>query len=145
MQCVIRASEKYFHYTFVANLESAADINHCQWWKSLYFHRSFPIKHLLVLKTSSRNFHDMSWRRLQHVFSVTISHLPTRPEGVLKTSWKLLRRRKIVMLKTSLRRLKDMSSRRLEDISHGCLEDVPWRCLGDIMERKKILDWDIGL
>ena len=30
----------------------------------------------------------MSWRRLQHVFSVTILHLPRRLEDVLKPSWK---------------------------------------------------------
>ena len=37
-----------------------------------------PSKHLLVLKTS--------WRRLQHVFSVTIRRLPRRLEDVFKTS-----------------------------------------------------------
>ena len=37
-----------------------------------------PSKHLLVFKTS--------WRRLQHVFSVTILCLPRRFEDVFKTS-----------------------------------------------------------
>ena len=47
-----------------------------------------------------------SWRRLQHVFSVTILR-PSRRLG----------RQKIVTLKTSWRRLEDMSWRCLEDIS----------------------------
>ena len=55
---------------------------------------------------SSRHLQDMSWRRLQHVFSVTIFHLPKR-----------LGKRKTVTLKTSSRRLEDMSWRRLEDRS----------------------------
>ena len=45
---------------------------------------------------SSRRLQDMSWRRLQHVFSVTIFRLPRRLENtlqihledVLNTSWK---------------------------------------------------------
>ena len=83
-----------------------------------------------------------SWRRLQHVFSVTISRLPRRLEDVLqrhfadvlKTPWRRLRRRKIVTLKTSWRRLDDMSWRRLED--------MPWRPLKDFMETNKILTRD---
>ena len=50
---------------------------------------------------------DMSWRRYQHVFSVTI-----RLENVLKTSrktsWIHLGRQKIVTLKTSWKRLEDV-------------------------------------
>ena len=34
---------------------------------------------------SSRRLQNMSWRRLQHVFSVTILRLPRRLEDVLKT------------------------------------------------------------
>ena len=83
----------------------------------------FPSKHLLVLKTS--------WRRLQYVFSVTVSHLPRRLEDLLqdvcKTSSRHLGRRKIVTLKTSWRRLEDMS----------------WRPLKDFMETNKILTRDI--
>ena len=49
-------------------------------------------KHLLVLRKSSRHLQDMSWRRLQHAFSVTIWHLPKHLEDilqdVLKMSWK---------------------------------------------------------
>ena len=43
-----------------------------------------PSKHLLVLKTSWRHRQNMSWRRLQHVFSVTILRYPRRLEDVLK-------------------------------------------------------------
>ena len=47
-----------------------------------------PSKHLLVLKTSWRRLEDMSWRRLQHLFSVTILRLPRRLEDVLKKFWR---------------------------------------------------------
>ena len=86
-----------------------------------------------VLKTSSRCLQNMSWRRLQHVFSVTILRLPRR-----------LGRRKIVKLKTSSKRLEGMSWRSLEDMSWRYLEDMPWRILEDIMEtKKKTLSGDI--
>ena len=54
----------------------------------------FPSKHLLVFKTSWRHLQGISWRRLEHVFSVTILRLPRR-----------LGRRGIVTLKTSSRHL----------------------------------------
>ena len=76
-----------------------------------------------------------SWRHLQHIFSVTILHLPRRLEDVLKTSSGRLGRRKIVTLKTSWRRLEDMSWR--------CLEDMSWRPLKDFMETNKILTGNI--
>ena len=105
--------------------------------------------------TSQQTFvglQDMSWRRLQHVFSVTILRLPrrledvlrrrledvlktfSRPlarrlEGIFKMSSRRLGRRKIVTLKTSSRRLEDMSWRRLEGIS--------WRRLQDVSEANK--------
>ena len=88
----------------------------------------------MVLKMSSRRLQDMSWRRLQHVFSVTILHLSRCLEDVLKRSWRHLAntfwrrlgRRKIAALKTSSRCIEDMSWRRLKDMS--------WRHLEDIME-----------
>ena len=70
-----------------------------------------------------------SWRRLQHVFSVTILRLPRRLEKVLKTSWRRLARRKIVTLKKSWRRL----------------EDISWRRFEDTMNRNKILTGDIWI
>ena len=99
----------------------------------------FPSKHLLVFKTSQRRLQDMSWRRLQHVFSVKMFYLPRpledvlqirlkdllktscrhltrRLEDVFKTSWGRLGRQKIVALKTSPRRLENMSWRRLQDV-----------------------------
>ena len=114
-----------------------------------------PCKHLLALKTCSRSLQNMSWRRLQHVFSIAILRLPRRFEDVLKTScktsWRRLGRRRIVTLKTSWRRLEDMSWRHLEDLSWRrledmpwkCLEDIPWRCLEDTMERNKMLSADL--
>ena len=56
-----------------------------------------------------------SWRRLQHVFSVTILRLPRRLEDVLEDE-KLLR------------------WRRLEDVLKTCLEDVLKTCLEDVLK-----------
>ena len=53
------------------------------------------------LKTSWRRLQDMSWRRLQQVFSVTILRLSRRLEDVLKTYWRRL-------AKTSWRCLEDV-------------------------------------
>ena len=67
-----------------------------------------------------------SWRRLQHVFSVTILRLPRRLEDVLKTSWRR-------PAKTFWRRLEDVlktSWRRLEDV----LEDMSWRRIEDVLK-----------
>ena len=47
---------------------------------------TYPSKHLLVLKTSSRRLQDMSSRRLQHVFNVTILRFPRRLEDIMETS-----------------------------------------------------------
>ena len=58
-------------------------------------------------------------RRLQYVFSVTIFCLSRH-----------LERQKIVTLKTS--------SRRLEDISWRYLEDMSWRCLQNVLETNKV-------
>ena len=71
-----------------------------------------PSKHLLVFKTSWRRLEDMSWRRLQHVFSVTIFRLPRRLEDISQD----VLIQKIVTLKTSWRRL--------EEVLKTCLEDV---------------------
>ena len=63
-----------------------------------------PSKHLLVLCLQ-----DMSWRRLQHAFSVTIFRLPRRLKTsckyFLKTSWRHLERRLEDVFKTSSRHL----------------------------------------
>ena len=80
---------------------------------------------------SWRRLQDMSWKRLQHVFSVTILRLPRRLEDVLqkclddvlKTSWRRPGRRKIVTLKTSWRHVLKMSWRHVLNPS--------WRHYGD--------------
>ena len=56
---------------------------------------------MLVLKTSWTRLQDMSSRRFQDVFSVTIFRLPRRLEYVLKTSCKTPWRRLLDVLKTS--------------------------------------------
>ena len=83
-------------------------------------HQTLHSQDLLVFKTS--------WRRLHHVFSVTVFRLPRRLQGVLqicledlwktylKTSWRCLRRRKMFTLITSWRSLEDMSWKRPEDV-----------------------------
>ena len=70
--------------------------------------------HYFVVILTAADFHnvitqqDMPSRRLQHVFSVTILGPPRRLEDFLE---RRLGKRKIVTLKTSSRRLRDMSSR----------------------------------
>ena len=62
-----------------------------------------------------------SWRRLQHVFSVTILRLPRRPGDVLKMSWRCL-----------------------EDVFAWCLEDIlkmSWRRLEDVWPRPIYWSW----
>ena len=69
-----------------------------------------------------------SWRRLQHVFSLTILRLPRRLEDVLKTFSRPLARR----LEDVLEDEKLLRWRRLEDVLKTCLEDVlktSWRRL----------------
>ena len=101
-------------------------------WKKL------PSKHLLVLKMSSTPLLDMSWRRLQNVFSVTILRLPRRLEDilqdVLKTSWRHL---EDVLEDEKLlhwRRLEDVLKTCLEDVLKTCLEDVLKTCLEDVLK-----------
>ena len=96
---------------------------------------------------SSRRLQVMSWRRLQHVFSVKILRLPRRLEDVsrrrledvLKTFSRPLERRLEDIFKTSSRRLGrrkiftlKTSSRLLEDMSWRLLEDISWRRLQDV-------------
>ena len=89
---------------------------------------------MLVLKTSWRLLQNMSWKRIQHVFSVRIFGLPRRLEDVLqrrfedvlktsrKTSWR--------RLKTSCKKDEQLLHwRRLQDILTACLEDVLKTCL----------------
>ena len=91
-------------------------------------HQTLHSQDLLVFKTS--------WRRLHHVFSVTVFRLPRRLQGVLqicledlwktylKTSWRRLRRRKTFTLITSWRSLEDMSWKRPEDVSETKKESL---------------------
>ena len=92
----------------------------CKNW--IVYFKKFPSKHLLVFKTS--------WRRLQHVFRVTIFRLPRRVQDFFKTSWRSLANK-------SWRRLQDVFARRLQDV----LEDkklLRWRRLEDVLEINKM-------
>ena len=77
---------------------------------------------LFISKTSSRRLQDMSWRRLQEVFNVTIFRLPRRLQDVL-----LIRLEDISqdVLKTSWRRFRDLFARCFQDIIK-----TSWRRLG---------------
>ena len=85
---------------------------------------------MFISKASSRRFQDMSWRRLQDVFSVRIFRLPRGPQDVFKrssrrlanTSWRHLSRRLEDVFKTSSKTkncyaedVLKTSSRRFED------------------------------
>ena len=102
--------------------------------ESTWIRRGVPVG-LLAFKTSWRRLEDMSWRSLQHVFSVTVLRLPRRLEDLLKTSCKdvmktssrCLGKRKTITLKTSWRRL----------------EDISWRPLQDVLEVNKMFTGDI--
>ena len=110
--------------------------------------------HLLVFKTSWRRLQEMSWKRLQHVFSVTVFCLPRRPqdffnEDVLKMFSRRLVRYLQDVSKLSARCICETSSRRLQDIfktsckTKNCsAEDVlktSWRHLAD----KQNVYWNI--
>ena len=66
---------------------------------------SRPSKHSLVFKTP--------WRRLQHVFSVTIFRLPRRLQEVLKMSWRSLANKSPKRLEDVFKTSCEMSSRRI--------------------------------
>ena len=120
---------------------------------STFFARTFFDKISMNLRSLLRSCKLM--KTFEEVFlcyparrqSITILRLPRRVEDILQdilqASWRRLRRRKIVTLKTSWRRLEDMSWRRLDDMSWRCLEEMSWRRLEDIMETNKILTGDI--
>ena len=92
---------------------------------------NIPSKHLLVLRTSSRRLQDMSWRRLQHVFSITILCFRRRFEDVLKTSWRPLAKRLQDVLKTSW---KTKNCYAEDVLKTSCLEDVSKTCLEDLLK-----------
>ena len=92
-----------------------------------------------VWKTSWRSLQDMSWRRLQHVFSVTILRLPRILEDVLqrrfedglKMSWRpLARRHEDILEDENLSRWRRLEER-LEDMSWRHVLKTSWRFYGD--------------
>ena len=95
------------------------------------FKKKASSKYLLVFKTSSRCLQDMSWRRLQYVFSETIFRFQDvledekllrwrRLEDVLKTSWRHV-------LKTSWRHVLKMSWRHVLKTSWRHVLKTSWR------------------
>ena len=75
---------------------------------------------------SSRRLQGMSWKRLQHVFGVTILRLPR----VFKTSSRPLARR----IEDVLQDEKLLRWRPLQDVLKTCLEDVLKTYLEDVFE-----------
>ena len=96
-----------------------------------------PRQHLLILKTSWGRLQDMSWRRLQHIFSIIIFRLADISKTSRKTSWRRVGRRKMDTRKRSSRRPEEMSWRHLQDMSSRRPEDMFWRHLQDFLETKK--------
>ena len=82
---------------------------------------------MLVLKTSWRLHQNMSWKRIQHVFSVRIFGLPRRLEDVLQRRFEDVLK---TSRKTSCKKDEQLLHwRRLQDILTACLEDVLKTCL----------------
>ena len=104
------------------------------WRNEIEFWRKYqPSKNLLDLKTSWRRLEDMSWRRLQRVFSVTILRLLRRLEDILQGVFKTCRED---ILKTCL---EDVLKACLEDVLKIGLEDVLKTCLEDVLKISKYL------
>ena len=126
-----------------------------------------PVKSLLhsvlSLITSQQTFvalQDMSWGRLQHVFSIKMFRLPRRlantswrrlediSQDVLKTSWKtkncyaedVLKTSWRHVLKTSWRHVLKTSSTRLQR-NNFTSSKTSWRRLEDVLEDEKLLRW----
>ena len=92
-----------------------------------------PSKDLLVFK--------MSWRCLQHIFSVTVFRLSKRFEDISQDILKTSRR-----LQGVLEEGKVLRWRRLQGISWRHLEDIlktTWRRLKDVFEANKMLTRNI--
>ena len=89
-------------------------------FSQLDFSPILPSKYLLVLKKSWRRPQDLSWERLQHVFSITILRLPRTLQDVLKTFSRPLAR----CLQDVLEDEKLLRWRRLQDVLKTYLEDV---------------------
>ena len=105
----------------------AIDLSDIDLWDIDYLDRDLdlldtntPLNTLFVSKTSSRGLQDVSSRRLEDVFNLTIFHLPTRLEDVLKSSDEIFSGR----LQDVLEDKKLLRWRRGKDICKTCLEDV---------------------
>ena len=126
---------------------------------------SEKVKNRKIARDSPANI-CWSWRRLQHVFSVTILRLPRRLEDVLrrrledvfktsrktswrhlrdifKTSWKTKNCYAQDVIKTSWRHVLKTSWRHVLKTSWRRLEDISWRRLQDVSEGNKIFTGDI--
>ena len=73
---------------------------------------------------------DMSWRRLQHVFNITILRLPRRLQDVLEDQ-KLLR----------WRRMENVLKTCLEDVLKTCLENFLKTCFEDVLKTVLKTSW----
>ena len=90
----------------------------------------------------SRRLQDMSSRRLQDVFSVTIFRLPRRLQDVFKTFCEMSSRRFQDVLEDE----KLLRWRRVEDVFKTCLEDVfkkSWRPTSVCWEITHFLLWNL--
>ena len=83
-----------------------------------------PVKTLFVAKTSWRHLQDMSSRRLQDDFSVTIFCLPRRLQDVFKRYLQDVFKMFSRCLQDVLEDEKLLRWRPVEDVFKACLEDV---------------------
>ena len=102
-------------------------------FSQLDFSPILPSKYLLVLKKSWRRPQDLSWERLQHVFSITILRLPRTLQDVLKTFSRPLAR----CLQDVLEDEKLLRWRRLQDVLKTCLEDILKTYLEDVFKTSR--------
>ena len=112
------------------------------------YYQNFMIDfHFFGSELSQQTFvglQDMFWRRLQHVFSITVfvfyyEHILQDVLKTFKTSSRRLGRSKILCW----RHLEDITWRRLQKMAWRCLEDMPWKRLQDTLETNKLFTGDV--
>ena len=146
--CVYASCTVEFHITNVLITMSKYKFN--------LFHKSsgFLSSQSRYQKTTKQTFvglENVFKKSSRHALKTSSTHLQRNNFTSCMTSWRPLRRQKVVTLKTSSRCLQDLSWRCLKETSwkHALkmswrwVEDISSRRLEDIMETNKILTGDI--
>ena len=87
----------------------------------------------MIIRYSPANI-CWSWRRLQHVFSVTILRLPRRLEDILQDVLKTSSRVFKTSWKTKNCYTEDILKTCLEDVLKTCPEDVLKTCIEEVLK-----------